>query len=279
MTTLAQTTTAGAVASSNFGNWGTKGGTHLALPEHIAALVLSFPGAGKSHLFWTHPGALVLNFDGSGTAPDIKCQIYGVRDLQNRLVDPNGQAFEWSWERIEEIKKRLIEAAKKNEPRPTTIVIDTITSLIRIVKKKFGDNWEAFGDIYDNIAELILELRDAGYGVYVLGHLIKSMVRKQGEAPDSTPFAEIAPAHPAKLHARIFPHIEMVATIVVTTTTEIVDVPISAEVNGVTKVVATKKVTRQVPSRILLADPVEVPGVLKRRAKLPDQIPLPEVGT
>lgn len=278
-TTLAQTTTAGPVRSTNFGTWGTKGGTHIALPEYIFALIAAFPGAGKSHLVNSNPGTLSINFDGAGTASDAKCQIYGVRDLQNRLIDPSGQAFEWTWERAQALKKSLIEAAKRNDPRPTTIAIDTITSMLRIAKRHFGDNWEAFAEIYDQVAEYPLELRDAGYGVYVLGHFVKRLSRKPGEPADSMGFAEIVPAHPDKLHARLFPHFEMVATIQVNETTEVVQEPVFAEVGGVRKQVASKPVTRRKVERYILADPTEIPGVVKRRAKLPSQVLLPEEGT
>jgi len=279
MTTLSHTVVGGQLPSSAYGQWGKTGGSFSVGPTRILAMIAGLPGSGKSHLVASCPEALLVNFDLSSSKRNIEAQIYPALSPSAQPIDQNGASINFNWELALALKDRLINATRNNEPRPHLLCLDSITAMIRMAKQHIGSNWENLGTVYDAVTNYILDLHHTGnYGVYVTAHFTKRLIRKEGDAPDASPFERISISHPDKLQDRLMPYLELLGVMFAEKHQSVQITDQTAVVNGVTRVIGKNSQIIQEARYYLSADPWEFPGIVKRRARLPERLVIPEVG-
>lgn len=151
-------------------------------------MILGFKGHGKSYLQMSNPEAFIINVDVLPVShPQMKAAIWPIRDPNaNVLLDVDGKPMRLTAEAIETKVTKLEQLAASNSPRPKTVVIDTLGSLVEIYKVKAlkryeRDSWDkvdgryAWPFVYDQCVELFNRIRNAGYGLWLIGHLTESI--------------------------------------------------------------------------------------------------------
>lgn len=275
---MSQTLASGAPLAASYGKYGSTGSTWAPGLDRIFAMLVGYPGSGKTRLLESNPGALVLNFDLSRTKDNVEAQVLPVLNRDGSAIGPSGEAFTWTWDALDTIRKNLISAKASNSPRPTTIVFDGLRALMRIAESKWGTAYTAYGDIYDGITELALSLREAGYGVWLVSHVQPVKVKAKGAQLGDPPDLIDQITHSDKLHTRLFPFCELAALCFTEPFLEQVNTPKMATVSGKEVQVGTTITSVKSLKYFITAQPQMVPGVLKPRAKLPDRFELPAEG-
>lgn len=169
----------------------------IAPPQSILALIVGAKGVGKSTFLQTCPDAFIFNLDLSSTvAEEVAATIWpGIDEATGDLLDHASQRTSLTWEdclKKIEILKEL--ARTNNKDRPRIVVFDTLTAMIYLLQdyiprnsKKLigGDNkshWneldgrQAWSTLFDILTDTFRELRTAGYGVYVIGHVVNQII-------------------------------------------------------------------------------------------------------
>lgn len=229
---IQQTLASGAPAdSAKYGSFGVRGFREVGDPAKSVMMLVGQAGAGKTSFYLGHAGALILNFDGhsvplaSPTMPPPLCSFWPVVDNHGQYLDENMKPILLTWDRIEAKLDRLREAAKRNEPRPETIVFDSLAGTLALrrgaIAKTMGfkdftaiDNarkrQKAYGDAYDSWAADLFELHQLGYGVAINAQLNVERV----EDPQTNE-VKIVVGHnlPDKLYMRISSQLEYFGTI------------------------------------------------------------------
>lgn len=280
-----QTVSSGKTAAEQFGTFGVRDHTEVVSPRHMFGAIVGVGGAGKTSLFLDHPGALVLNFDVHGIprpspeSPAPRCAFWPVMNAKGQCIDEDGKPFRLCWKSWQSLKKRLLRAAANDEPRPETIVFDTLPSTVPLKRDdyaieqghlKWNDlpegkpRMKAYGNIYDSYPEEIMELRYAGYGVFILAHLLTQYFET-----DTGMELQVSHNIPDKIFLRLFPLLEFLACVEMQWTTEY------PKVDG--KPDYSKGV--KVPKRYLVNLSEKLSQDLTRsRIALPDKIELPATG-
>lgn len=284
MTTPTQTLAHGSTVASRYGKFGSTGGTYRAPLGRVFWMLLSYPGEGKSYLNQSNPAALILNLDGSSTKAQVEAQVTPVLSPSGALVGLDGQPLVPTWDWLEALKKELITAAINNAPRPESIVVDTLGSLLRIAAIKYGSGFTDAKQVYEVVTNFILDLKQY-YGVCVCGHMQKVKVKPKDAEMGDLPDIVDNIAHSDKLHARIFPYCELVLVLWSQPEAVSVEVAQTAQVRGETVQLAPKRTSKMVTRRYLSPVPYEMPadykpllGIVKRRAQFPDKVAIPETG-
>jgi len=187
---------AGQVIQSKYKGLGGRQGQQLLDPALVKGLIMGFPDAGKSHLLESNPDAYIINCDGTSTSnPDTVATIYPGFNAEGRACDENGKAFTLTYQHISDIVGRLEEMAKRDEERPTTVIFDSLTTLMELAKewvpenlfastkgKQFRhlDGQMAYSTMYAELLKLFNRVSSAGYGCYVVVHL-KRNIRNAGK--------------------------------------------------------------------------------------------------
>jgi len=196
VTTLAS----GPTLQTKYGKLGGFTGTMVAPAERITAFIHGVPGCGKSAFLQSHPDAFIFNFDNSSTVtPTAKAAIWPGRDPDSgRPIGDDGQPFVLNWPAAQAKINLLKELAVNNQPRPSTVVFDSISAWVQLLvawvpanavslylrsaEKGPVDSWRALDGkaawtaVYDLIYAAIAELQNCGYGVYVIGHVVQKAV-------------------------------------------------------------------------------------------------------
>lgn len=162
----------------------------------IAAFIAGRKGSGKSTLMQTCPDAFIFNLDGSSTVADtIEATIWpGIDPDTGQLLDAPGKPIHMTWDLCLSKINALKEASKKNLPRPKIVVFDTVTAWSTLLEEYIPRNasrliggadkssWneldgrQAWSTMYSIITSAIMELRQHGYGVYVMGHIVDNVI-------------------------------------------------------------------------------------------------------
>jgi len=142
-------------------------------PEQSIVLLLSRPKVGKSTLVGSSEKVLRLDLDRSGGTPGQKGPRLPPRDHVGL-----------DWATLENIKSELIKS-RKNPEHPLAkvkiVAIDTLTAMVsmatRRVEKDEGkpfhdtDGRRSWNIAFGYIVKFIEDLRDAGFGVWILAHI------------------------------------------------------------------------------------------------------------
>lgn len=183
----------GNTLASKYGKWGISGTKMVPPCEKIFGLCVGFPNCGKTEFFSSHEGALIINCDLSSTpmssadADPPKAQFFPGLNDDGMPIGVDGKVVVMGWEPIEKLKAALLDAAAKDQPRPQTIILDTLNAAIHlikqyIVKERGKDDWrdldgrQAWDILYDTLIDFAMDLRRAGYGVYFVCHLVTNTV-------------------------------------------------------------------------------------------------------
>lgn len=221
-------------AGPNLSQFGAVGFDEVTSPAKNFSCIVGEAGVGKTSLYREHSGALIFNFDLHSTpkpspkAPPPKCAVFPVLDAQGRVLDENLEPVTpLTWEHFQRKIDQLVEAAIKDQPRPETIVFDTISATVELKKQHYaltnlgrGKTWDDFpggnimrshyGKVYDSYARLVTTLRNHGYGVHFVGHLVTSYV----DVGEDGPLKKIVTHNiPDKIFGRVFAQLEFLAAI------------------------------------------------------------------
>jgi hypothetical protein len=163
------------------------------------------PSTGKTSIFLTNPGALVLNFDRTelpryGAIPENPCDpaspeweaapkvpwlragVWPTRDERGNLLGVDGKPFRPTFEHYDEHVDKLVEVAG-TPAAPRLVALDTIAGMIELAQDKATrgakkshwrelDGRAAWDDVYNWIIDLAVRLRSAGYGVFLICHIV-----------------------------------------------------------------------------------------------------------
>jgi len=291
MTTLATGTT----LQTKYGRLGGYTGHMIAPPERIKALILGLPGSGKSAFLQSHPGAYIFNFDLSSTVtPDPKATLWpGIDPKTGRPINESGSPIVLGWPAVQEKIALLKELAAADQPRPETVVFDSLSAwaqlliswvpgaavslFLRSPDKGPVDNFRAlegkaaWDAIYSIIYSTIVDLANAGYGVYVVGHVVQTKV-PIGEDQFTS---ELDFAGGPGLWKRIFPLFELSAVVNTTPgTRDYTKTDTIANRDGTTRTI-TRRVSEPCKNFTLTYSMPNLSAISKSRVPIGD-IRLPE---
>jgi len=191
------------------------------------AMVLGFPGCGKSHFFESCDDALILNFDLTSTSnPEPSAVTWPQFNDEGVPIDGAGSTYALSWPKTMEIVDQLIKLAAENKPRPQMVVFDSLSTMIPLIcewtpeglpfssttGKTFQalDGKMAWGFVFTTITNTASKLRQAGYGVWFVGHTMREEKKdKQGNIVET----KTVPTFSNGIWKRLAPQFELVATI------------------------------------------------------------------
>lgn len=164
----------------------------------ITALLIGLPGEGKSSFLQTCKDAFILDFDLSGTTtPNPQAVMWPGISPAGQPMNDDGNEFVPRYEDFREKVDILLEMATEQDPnRPKIVVFDTLSKWKEYVEdwtvrnsqklnisKDRVENWKdlnglsAYDFVYREITRTITRLNDAGYGVYVVGHVCNTVTQ------------------------------------------------------------------------------------------------------
>lgn len=285
----------GKTLSSKYGNeLGGHTGKMVAPPGKISAFIVGLPGEGKSHLLQSNPAAYIFNLDSSSTVcPDPQALMFpGVDPETGRLVGDGGKDVVLTWDLVQEKVAVLKRLAVEGKPRPDTVVFDSLTAGVRLLKswipanaRKLGiasepkSEWKdlhgpaAWDLLYDTLVNIFKDLRNHGYGVFVIGHVVNAKI----------PLGENQYAYKFELTItdgfwkRLYDMFELSAVVYVEDGEEEKTTEVKTSVRGVEKT-EVRKVKVRARKHYLAVQKLDLAGIVKTRVKLPDRIELPETG-
>jgi len=283
---MSQALAAGKLPQSKYGELPGFTATPMIAPlGRMFCLVCGPPGDGKSTFCQSNPNGYTINLDLSSTSRYIKGTIWpGVDPKTGRPIDNHGDPVFLSWDKVLEIVNQLIAMAEQDLPRPETIYFDSIDGLIplmitHLVEINDKDSWQdmdgrrMWGILYDLLVQTWNRLRCAGYGVYIIGHIIQTKIPigddKYHVGMDFT-FGD-------GLWKRIEWALEMIAGVEVeerTVTRMVKQKPVIIE--GITKTLKDKEVSEKVRVYVFSTHGGEADELLKQRVNFSDSVTLPE---
>jgi hypothetical protein len=160
-------------------------------------LLFSLPGKGKSSLLQTHAGAYIINADCSSTVtPKPLATLWpGVDQKTGQLINDDGRPFILTLDDVHKKRDKLLELARNDQPRPDTVGIDSITTFATLARNYVVKNATSLGIsktpvnsfrelhgpaawdcAYEQVVSFITDLRNAGYGVTILAHIVKEKI-------------------------------------------------------------------------------------------------------
>lgn len=242
-----------------------------------AGAIVGFPGEGKSHLIQSCKDGYIINADITSAPCGLQADMWpGVSPAGQPLGD-DGRPMILTKELIDTRKALLIDMAVKNEPRPSTIFFDTLYSMVRLGKawsqlQPNSDPRAMWDRVHEWIIGLIVDLRNAGYGVFFNIHITNGKIQLGEDKFAMMPELTIT----SGFWSKIFPLLENV--ILVKAETSLVTYPAGSivRINNVdTKIV--KPYTQPERTYYATCTEPEYKGILKARVtkSLPDRIPIP----
>lgn len=165
-------------------------------PGSVMGILLSPPGVGKTSLFATHPSCFHLNLDITSIphhAPTM--QSWPTVNEAGRPTGSDGKPIVLTWDGVLERVGTLLQMAETNQPRPQTILIDSMAAAMRLLREhcithanrlnlKSGpvnawkdlDGRAAWDFVYEEIVNVTQRLKHAGYGVWWTLHLMPETI-------------------------------------------------------------------------------------------------------
>lgn len=248
----------------------------------LFGMLVGEQNSGKSYLFQSNPDAFIINLDESGVVhPSCPATIWPGVNPDGRSIDIDNKPLTLSWAAVEEKRKILLDLAARNEPRPTTVVIDTLMAAIRLLKPHIAsqlgrDSFEqahgpaAWDRLYETLVEFCMSLRQAGYGVWIVAHLSRRWV----SLSDTAAVEELRLSMSEGLKDRLSRMVEIIAPMRCDTSTTTIQ-------EQITTTIAGKPVTRTIPKivqrharALIFDDPAYTRLVRTRTLRRMPNIPL-----
>jgi hypothetical protein len=218
--------------ADNFGAFGMKSWSEVTGPRHFFGSLVGEAGVGKTDFFRGLEGCLILNYDlhsmpkPAPDAPPPLCQMFPVVNAEGQLIGPDGKAVTSAvtWGMYQDVIDALITAAHKGNPRPTTLVHDTLAPTVYMKKQAFAkekgfEDWNdmpsgkpmmtAYGKVYDTYPKLMYDLKQVGYGNWIIAHILTQHVEQEGGGAKSLVTHNI----PDKVYLRLFPQLDFLGAI------------------------------------------------------------------
>ena len=277
----------GKTIKQKYGDLGFHATSMVSPPGKLFGLLVGMPGAGKSCFVQSHHEAFILNTDLSSTTnKEPKACIWPGMDTEGRPCSPGTGGsgtipMVLNWKGILEKKKQVIEMAENNQPRPETIVMDSLGPALALVKQyvteKMGkkewkelDGRRAWDDVYEELVRFPADLRQHGYGFFYVCHLVNAKIPLGDDRYVIRPELTITD----NFYKRLFPLFELVAAF-------------ECDMGSKTEmVVQTNKDGTPGPKRprsikykehFITVNDESLAGITKCRVGLPDRIQLPEI--
>lgn len=290
MTTLAH----GQTVQQKWGRLGGFTGPQILDPALMSAFVFGLPDSGKSAFLQSNPDAWINNFDGSSTtaADPVAVRWPGVDPSTSMMIGDDGRPMVLTYEKVMEKDKLLIELATSGQPRPKTIVDDSLSTLLPLVRdyvvrkstslgisKDPVENWRqlhgpaAYDAAYEIVVNRIQSLKNAGYGVWLIGHMALEKI-PIGEDRFVQAFGF---TFGDGLWKRLFPLFEFSACVVAEDTTEMTTTEEEIEMRPGVKVKKTRQVPNPVRKVRVVTKRHDIKGMTKSRTNF-DQFELPRKG-
>jgi hypothetical protein len=272
------------VSSKSYGKWGSYAGKRVYMPLRRGfTIVVGEPKSGKSSLLQSGEGLFILNFDRSSQMKP-QAMLWPALDPDlGSFVDDAGQPFELDWTRVQGIVSELVKAAKNNEPRPDTVVFDSLPEGLKLLRPylaaKYGK--ESFSDLgmagytylADEILGIVKQLRSVGYGIVMVIHLLNKRIPVGDDRYVRQWDVNITPS----LWQALFPMAEAVVAVVSGYETRMREFEQVLEIPGH----PPRRVVRKVEERVRVVKArfrdEEIGAILGGRVESPD-IELPEEG-
>lgn len=280
------TTHAGKLPQQRYPALGFQGVKMVHPPDKLFGLICGLPGEGKSQFVHSHPDAWVANLDCTSTLGDPRAVIWPGINPQGQTIDVDGRPLVLTWEALKAKVDLLVSLAKNNEPRPATVIFDSLGTWIPLLKDwitrsndkndwRDMDGRRAWDQLYDMVIDTCLTLRRCGYGVYIVCHIVNAKVPLGDDRYVFKPELTITDG----FYKRLYPLFELVAAIStewVTEQREIQQPPIVKD--GKTITLKPKVVTEKRKKHIFAVDSETLSGITKHRVKMPGEFELPEDG-
>jgi hypothetical protein len=177
-----------------YGRLGASSGRMVSPLHSLRILLFGKGGEGKTAFVQSFENAFIINCDLSGTtSADPKAAIWPAIDQETgRAVSNTGAPISFNYEEIRKVIEILKDMAKKNEPRPLTVVIDSLTQLVELIKNWVVENARklslvgpesnvtefsqlmgqaAWDRVYGQVTEIMDDLKSHGYGVIMIAHV------------------------------------------------------------------------------------------------------------
>lgn len=294
---MPQTLTSGLTYTQKYAGLGGYEGRQIAPPTRCIMFLLGLPGSGKSAFVQQIPDSYLLNLEGaSTTAPHPKCVTFPGLSPEGRVLGDDGKEVVLRWELFQQKLDLLKRLSRENKPRPTTIIFDSITAMIRLLKewvppnakalglaKEAASEWKelhgpaAYDTLYDMVCRTFRDLRNHGYGVVIIGHVVKSKVPiGENLIRDDVDLSGIGDGLWKRLHDLF----ELSIAITTAQAVEFREVPPATQmISGVLTVVEkAKRIPISVRKHYLTVADVRLEGLTKSRVTLPERIDLPKEG-
>ena len=216
-----QTTSSNTPPVRAYKSLGFQGGPGQYSLRNLLGMVVGEQNSGKSYLFPSCSDAFIINLDLSSTvSPHAKCVVWPGIGGDGRPIDVDGKPLVMTWEHVMAKVQQLCDMAKNNEERPSMVVFDTMSPMIRLLKpwvaKQMGrDSFElahgpaAWEKLYDTVIDVAHRLRSHGYGVWLLAHISRAWV----EIAESSKIEEHSLSLPPGLRERLSKVVEMIAPV------------------------------------------------------------------
>ena len=174
-------------------------GSHRAGLEHTFSFFFGLSGEGKTNLMEQVPDSFRFNLDCSSTIAKAPTSMnWPVLDSTGNLLLAPSQIGSLSWEAAEAKVTILKRLAAENKHRPTTIIFDSLTSWVRLLQDYVArnavklslrsndrgpaenfrqlDGKAAWDVVYETVVQTCSMLRSSGYGVFLVGHVVKELI-------------------------------------------------------------------------------------------------------
>jgi len=250
-------------------------------PGQLLGLLVGMPGTGKSSFLQSNPDAFIINTDGTSTTnPNPQACIWPGVTSNGEPMDVGGQKMVLTWDEIIKKKEQLIKLAEGNQPRPQTIVLDSLGPSIQLMKdyvtKKAGrENWKdldgrrAWDDVYDGLLRFSLDLRRHGYGFFYVCHLVNAKIPLGDDRYTIRPELTITD----NFYKRLFPMFELVAAF----ESDWISESKQIQMKGIGGKPGPKKTeTVKTQKYYMTINDESLAGITKCRVQLPDRIELPQ---
>lgn len=289
---MTQTLAHGPSLSQMYGDLGGHSGRMVAPLRKASSFYFGLPGEGKSALMQSMSGAYIFNLDvSSTTCPTPKALMFpGIHPVNGRPLGDAGEEIVLTYNQIDAKVTKLVEMAAANKPRPETIVFDSLSSWISLlipwvtehsvrlcisqdVKTDFKQlhGPSAWDEVYNTVTRTIGRLKNAGYGVAVVGHVVNAKIPLNEQQFLVRPELTIT----ENFWKRLYPMFELSALVYADTVTEKQTSTRTITVRGESKI---ETYTKEVPVRkcFLTVEKIELAGIAKSRVTLPSRIELPK---
>lgn len=175
--------------------WGTLGGwtgeRRFQTLARSTGIWLGWTNCGKTTIAASDSEGFHFNFDQTRISGLCKCVSWPFIDASGRSLNDLGQGFQMRFDDVLTKVGQLEALASANQPRPTTIYLDTWAALLPMIKdwlcRKYGKpSWRELASAMDGrtmweeiqlvAVGLMRRLNAAGYGVHWMVHLANDKV-------------------------------------------------------------------------------------------------------